>query len=94
MSERAQLTARKRTLFGKGGARAQRRQGFVPAIVYGGKAQPMAIAVDASQLARLLRHEGFMNHQIQLQIEEKKHHVLPKDVHYDVVSDKPLHVDF
>ena len=94
MSESTQLKARKRDSIGKGGARATRREGFVPAIIYGGKDKPVAVSVDAHQLALLLRHEGFMNHPVVLDIDGKDHRVLPKDVQYDVVRDFPLHVDF
>ncbi|MBC6444251.1 MAG: 50S ribosomal protein L25/general stress protein Ctc [Alphaproteobacteria bacterium GM202ARS2] len=94
MSTSTQLKARKRENLGKGGARAARREGFVPAIIYGGKDKPMAVSVDAHQLALLLRYEGFMNHPVVLDIDGKDHRVLPKDVQYDVVRDFPLHVDF
>ncbi|MBC6497262.1 MAG: 50S ribosomal protein L25/general stress protein Ctc [Alphaproteobacteria bacterium GM7ARS4] len=88
------LKALPRERIGKGGARTSRRQGLVPAIVYGGKEPPLPLCVDGRQLNKLLRHEGFLNHPTDILLDGKTLHVLPKDVQYHVVTDAPLHVDF
>jgi large subunit ribosomal protein L25 len=78
----------------KGTARAIRREGKVPAVIYGDKQSPVMIALDGNLLDRQLERPGFFTHLFDLEISGKKHRVLPRDVQTDPVSDKPLHVDF
>src|SRR5882672_7279174 len=78
----------------KGTARAIRRTGRVPGVIYGDKQPPISIAMDDKVLARQLERPGFLTHLFDLEIGGKKHRVLPRDVQFDPVSDRPLHIDF
>jgi len=78
----------------KGTARSLRRTGQVPAVIYGDKQPPMSIMLEGNLLSRQLERKGFFTHLFDLEVDGKKHRVLPRDVQYDPVSDKPVHVDF
>lgn len=79
---------------GKGAARAVRREGQVPAIIYGDNKPPMTVSVEDKILQRILAQPGFFTHVLHLDLDGQSHAVLPRDVHYDPVTDRPLHVDF
>ena len=92
------MTAATRQDFGKGATHRLRRSGYAPAILYGQKSEPIALAMEAKTLTRdLLRLHGH-NVVVSLDIEgekgKKKHHVLIKDVQTDPITDSVLHVDF
>jgi len=78
----------------KGTARAIRRQGRVPGVIYGDKQPPVTVSLDRNLLARQLERPGFFIRLVDLELDGKKHRVLPRDVQYDPVSDRPLHIDF
>ena len=78
----------------KGTARAIRREGRVPGVIYGDKQAPVTVSVEEKLLARQLERAGFFTHLYDLEIGGKKYRVLPRDVQYDPVSDRPVHVDF
>jgi large subunit ribosomal protein L25 len=88
------LAAEERTKAGKGPARAERTKNRVPAVIYGDKQPPVLISVEANILAKPLESAGFFTHLFDIELGGKKHRVLPRDVQYDPVSDRPLHVDF
>jgi large subunit ribosomal protein L25 len=94
MTEIRELRAELRERTGKGGARAARRAGLVPAIVYGGEGQPQPIAVLRRDLDHALGQGGFMNALVDLMVGDGRERVLPRDVQFDVVKDWPVHVDF
>jgi large subunit ribosomal protein L25 len=84
--------------FGKGATHRLRQSGYAPAILYGKKAEPIALAMETKTLTRdLLRLHGH-NVVVSLDIEgdkgKKKHHVLIKDIQTDPITDSVLHVDF
>lgn len=79
---------------GKGAARATRRAGHVPAVVYGAKEPPVLIALDPKLLKQHLGHRGFFTRLVDIQLDGKSHRVLPRDVQYHPVTDTPVHVDF
>ncbi len=85
-------TARERA--GKGAARATRRAGQVPGVVYGAKEPPVLIALDPKVLKQHLGHSGFFTRLVDIQLDGKAHRVLPRDVQYHPVTDLPIHVDF
>jgi large subunit ribosomal protein L25 len=85
-------TARERA--GKGAARATRRAGHVPAVVYGAKEPPVLIAIDPKLLKQYVGHSGFFTRLVDIQLDGKNHRVLPRDVQYHPVTDQPIHVDF
>jgi large subunit ribosomal protein L25 len=84
--------ARKRA--GKGAARATRREGRIPAVVYGGEETPFLVSLDARDLARALARPGFFATLAELAVDGARHRVLPREVQYHPVTDRPLHVDF
>ncbi len=88
------IKAELRTKAGKGSSRAIRRDGLVPAVVYGAKKDVTMITVDHIAVVKLLNTGGFLNTTYDVEIEGKKEMVLPRDVQFHPVSDKPLHVDF
>ena len=94
MSEALTLAAEARERAGKGASRALRREGRVPAVVYGGKEEPLGIHVEERLLRRMLGTGHFTNSIVMIDVGGKKVRTLPKDVHFHPVSDRPLHVDF
>ena len=93
MVETSTLVAELRDRAGKGAARAARRAGRVPGVVYGNKQEPLLISVDPKPLDRALHRPGFFTRLLDLQIGKDKHKVLPRDVQLDPVTDRPLHID-
>src|SRR5690606_2561753 len=94
MSEALTLPAELRERAGKGASRALRREGRVPAVIYGGKEDPVAIHVEAKELVRQLGTGHFMNSIVMVEVGGKPIRTLPKDVALHPVTDRPLHVDF
>lgn len=94
MSDQLTIAAEPRERAGKGASRALRREGRVPAVIYGDKKEAIAIHVEARALNKLLGTGHFMNSLIQVELNGVKTRTLPKDVAFDPVSDRPLHVDF
>jgi large subunit ribosomal protein L25 len=90
MSEALTLSAETREQVGKGASRLLRREGRVPAVIYGNKQDPASIHVNERELMKLLMTGHFMNSVVMVNGER----TLPKDVAFDVVSDRPIHVDF
>jgi len=79
---------------GKGAARATRKAGRVPAVIYGNKEAPIMISVDPKSLLQELDVPGFYIRQFDIKMDGKNHRVLPRDVQFHPVTDRALHVDF
>jgi large subunit ribosomal protein L25 len=94
MSDALTLPAETRERAGKGASRVLRREGRVPAVIYGGKEQPLPIHVEAKELVRQLGTGHFMNSIVMIDVGGKTVRALPKDVAFHPVTDRPLHVDF
>jgi len=94
MAEVSIIAAERRERAGKGPARATRRAGRVPGIIYGAKKDPAMVTLDPRELDRELNTGGFMATIYDVQIEQNKERVLPRDVQFDPVTDRPIHVDF
>ena len=94
MSETIQMSATKRYRAGKGSARAARRSGLIPAVIYGGKTAPETININDNSFRKLMSQPGIMSHVIALDVEGKTTNVLPRDIQFHPVTDAPLHVDF
>ena len=94
MSDALTLPAVARERAGKGASRALRREGRVPAVIYGGKEEPTPIHVEAKELVRQLGTGHFMNSIVQVEVGGKKVRTIPKDVALHPVTDRPTHVDF
>jgi large subunit ribosomal protein L25 len=93
MSETLTLPAETRRA-GKGASRALRREGRVPAVVYGGNDEVLSIHVEEKELRRQLGTGHFFNSIVEVEVGGAKVRTLPKDVAFHPVSDRPLHVDF
>ena len=94
MSDQPTLLAEPRGQLGKGSSRALRRQGRIPAVVYGGEEKPLAIHIPEKLLMKQLMTGHFMNSVVIIDVGDKKIRTLPKDVALHPVTDSPLHADF
>ena len=94
MSDTLTLPAETRERAGKGASRALRREGRVPAVVYGGNEEPLSIHVEEKELRRQLGTGHFMNSVVDVEVGGQKLRTLPKDVAFHPVTERPLHVDF
>ena len=94
MSDTLHLPAETRDRAGKGASRALRREGRVPAVIYGGNEEPLAIHVEEKLLVRQLGTGHFFNSIVEVEVGGKTVRTLPKDVAFHPVSDRPLHADF
>ena len=93
MSDTLTLPAETRRA-GKGASRALRREGRVPAVVYGNNEEPLSIHVEEKELVRQLGTGHFFNSIVEVELGGAKVRTLPKDVAFHPVSDRPLHADF
>src|SRR5579859_742529 len=89
-----ELKATARPKSGKGAARAERRAGRVPGVIYGNNQPPVTISVDDRDLRQRILAGRFLTTVYDIDLEGKKHRVIPRDFHLDPVRDFPLHVDF
>ena len=94
MSEIYELKAEMRERAGKGAARAVRRQGKVPAIIYGDKKPPLSISLTYKDVFVKLHGGGFLTTLAMIDVGGEKIRVIPKDYQLDPVRDFPMHVDF
>ncbi|MBA4807587.1 50S ribosomal protein L25/general stress protein Ctc [Brevundimonas sp.] len=78
---------------GTGGARAARRAGFVPGVLYGGDQAPVAISVNEKDFRKSLYTGKLLGHLVTLKYGDETQPVIAKDVQFDPVSDRPLHFD-
>jgi len=89
-----ELKATARPRAGKGAARQARREGKVPAVIYGNGETPVAIALDYNDLWRQVLKGHFTSTVIDIDVEGTKSRVIPRDLQVDPVKDLPVHVDF
>jgi large subunit ribosomal protein L25 len=94
MSEQLTLPAEARERAGKGASRALRRDGRVPAVVYGDKKGPLSVHVEEKLLVKMLNTGHFMNSVVMVELDGKQNRTLPKDVQFHPVTSRPIHVDF
>ena len=94
MSDQLTLPAEARDRAGKGASRALRRDGRVPAVVYGEKKEPLSIHVEEKLLSKILSSGHFMNSVIMIDLAGETHRTLPKAVDFHPVTSRPVHVDF
>jgi large subunit ribosomal protein L25 len=94
ISMSVELKASVRDRVGKGAARELRRQGLVPAVIYGDKKAPLSIAVSYKDTLRKIHDGGFLSHVIEIEVDGDKHRVIPKDYQLEPVRDFLVHVDF
>ncbi|MDQ4419086.1 50S ribosomal protein L25/general stress protein Ctc [Sphingobium sp. DEHP117] len=94
MSDVLTLSAEARDRAGKGASRALRREGRVPAVIYGNNEEPTLVHVEEKLLNKLLGTGHFFNSVVMVEVGGKAVRTLPKDVEFHPVTDRPLHADF
>jgi large subunit ribosomal protein L25 len=94
MSDQLTLSAEARERAGKGASRALRREGRVPAVIYGNNEEPTTVHLEEKALMKALHTGHFMNSVVMVGVGGKDVRTLPKDVSFHPVTDRPLHVDF
>jgi large subunit ribosomal protein L25 len=94
MSAVRELKATLRPKAGKGAARAERRAGRTPAVIYGANQPPLAISLDHVEIRTRIYHGRFLTTLYDIEIDGKTHRVIPRDYQLDPVKDVPIHVDF
>lgn len=92
--ETYELKAEARERVGKGSARELRRNGFIPAVIYGDKQAPISIALNTNEVTKRIHAGGFMTTIATIDVDGSKYKVLPKDYQLDPVRDFTMHVDF
>jgi large subunit ribosomal protein L25 len=94
MAEASEIKASARPRAGKGGARAVRREGRVPGVLYGDKREPQNIALDFKDLTLAVGRGKFLSSVHDLSLDGTTYRVIPREVQLDPIKDTPLHVDF
>lgn len=94
MAQATELKAQARDRVGKGAARALRREGLVPAVIYGDKQPPVTVSIAYREAMKRIYAGGFLSHVITLDVDGTKHKVIPRDYQLDPVKDFAMHVDF
>jgi large subunit ribosomal protein L25 len=89
-----ELSATARPKAGKGAARAVRREGRVPGVIYGDNKEPLAIALDFKELKQKIYAGHFLTTVLNVDVGGTKHRVIPRDFQLDPIMDNPIHVDF
>ena len=89
-----ELKAEARERVGKGSSRELRRNGLIPAVIYGDKQAPIAISIDTNEVTKRIHAGGFMTTVAVINVNGEKINVLPKDYQLDPVRDFTMHVDF
>src|SRR5499426_1808462 len=94
MAEAREINASARPRAGKGGARAIRREGWVPGVLYGDKREPQNMALDFKDLSLAVGRGKFLSTVHDLSLDGSIYRVIPREVQLDPVKDTPVHVDF
>ena len=94
MAEISTLSAEPRASAGKGAARATRRSGRVPGIIYGDGKDPVLISLEPRELSRALANRSFFAALVDVKVDGTVHRTLPREVQRHPATDAPLHVDF
>lgn len=94
MTEALKLAAEARDRAGKGASRAIRREGRVPAVIYGNKQDPVQVHVEAKALAKMLSTGHFLNSVVEVEVNGRTERTLPRDVQFHPVTDRAIHIDF
>ena len=94
MPEITTLSAELRASAGRGAARATRRSGRVPGIIYGDNKDPVLISLEPRELSRALANRSFFATLVDVTVDGTVHRTLPREVQHHPATDAPLHVDF
>ena len=88
------LIAKKRETKSKGAVNKLRREGFVPAVLYGGTEKNQKISLKKDSIKSLINSENFLSNLLNLNIDGKEEKVIPRDISFHPLSDEPTHIDF
>ena len=94
MSDNAVLLAETRDRVGKGTSRALRREGRLPAVIYGDKKEPVSISLATKDVVKAIHRDSFLATVYTVEVGSTKYNVLPRDLQLHPVSDTPIHIDF
>ena len=94
MADKTVLEASSRAKAGKGAARATRRAGLVPAVIYGAKKDPVLVALDPRLVVREMGRAGWRSRIYEINADGARERALIREIQLHPVSDKPIHVDF
>ncbi|MGB0695014.1 MAG: 50S ribosomal protein L25/general stress protein Ctc [Rhodospirillaceae bacterium] len=94
MSDIGTLSVQRRESAGKGAARAIRREGLIPGVIYGGKQAPSLVAMDPRDLLTEMHKTGFSSRMFDLALESGTERTIVQAVQFHPVTDRPVHVDF
>ena len=94
MPKTSSLQVQGRDRAGKGAARATRRGGLVPGVIYGGNQDATLIALEPKILTSLMHDPAFKTNIFEVEINGKKQRTMAMDVQLHPVSDQPIHADF
>jgi len=94
MSKKTVLEVEIRERTGRGGARASRRAGLVPAVLYGGGEDPVALSLKQNQVLRALNTGGLIGSMVRISHEGVEQSAITKDVQFHPIKDMPQHIDF
>ena len=94
MSDMTTISASERERVGKGSARAARRAGLVPAVIYGNKKAPVGITMEAREITKIVHQPGIFGRLLEIDVAGTKSTVLTRDIQFHPVSDVVMHLDF
>ena len=94
MSDMTTISASERERVGKGSARAARRAGLVPAVIYGNKQDPVGITMQAREITKIVHQTGIFGRLLEIDVAGAKSTVLTRDIQFHPVSDVVMHMDF
>jgi len=94
MSDITTISASERERVGKGSARAVRRAGLVPAVIYGDKKDPVGITMESREVTKIVHQPGIFGRLLDIDVAGTKSTVLTRDIQFHPVSDKIMHMDF
>ena len=88
------LKATKRDNLSSGANNRLRAEGYIPAILYGGKDPNQSISISKKDLTNIINSETFLSKVLEIEVDGKKERVIPRDVAFHAVSEEPVHIDF
>ena len=94
MADTTIINGNLRNSTGKGSARAARRAGRIPAIIFGDKKETISIDIEEKEYKKIMNQSGIFNRLLDLSVDGKSNLVLTRDIQFHPVSENPLHVDF
>ncbi len=94
MSDITTISASERERVGKGSARAARRAGLVPAVIYGDKKDPVGITMQSREVTKIVHQAGIYGRLLEIEVAGTKSTVLTRDIQFHPVSDNIMHIDF